>query len=39
MPLHLESFITEDKSNNTLSVMLEGGFVQRSLFIFQRKRQ
>ena len=33
MPLHLESFITEDKSNNTLSVMLEGVRTAEPLYI------
>ena len=33
MPLHLESFITEDKSKNTLSVMLEGVRTAEPLYI------
>ena len=33
MPLHLESFITEDKSNNTISVMLVGVRTAEPLYI------
>ena len=35
MPLHLESFISEGKSNNTLSVMLEGVRTADPLYISQ----
>ena len=35
MPLHLESFISEEKSNNTLSVMLEGVRTADPLYISQ----